>query len=285
VNHGKYLKKFTSFCMGDKMMKRTLTFLGLLMFLGAAAFAQGHMDANERDVRIVEGPSIINVTGHSARIEWVTNSPGANHVVYRVAGSNQEWQSAYHQGGGTRHFLELNNLEPGRTYEWKILTQDGDVRKTGQFQTEGHGRHGQNGGYGGRVPLYRSVNGTGAHFYSTNQNDQSRQDFRADGSSGFIMGTQRGGTLPLYRMSSANGDFLLTADVNEIPRMQASGYRNEGVIGFIATAQEPGTVPFYRLVNADGSAHFFTASPQERDQALRSGSWQEEGVTGYIWVQ
>ena len=267
-------------------MKRTLTFLGLLMFLGAAAFAQGHMDANERDVRIIEGPSILNVTEHSARIEWVTNSAGANHVVYRVAGSNQEWQSAYHQGGGTRHFLELNNLEPGRTYEWKILTQDGDVRKTGQFQTEGHGRHGQNGGYGGRVPLYRAVSTTnGGHFYSTNPNDQNRQDFRAEGSAGYIMGTQRGGTLPLYRMSSAKGDFLLTVDANEIRRMQANGYRNEGVIGFIATEQRPGTVPFYRLVTPDGSGHFFTASADERNQVLQSGGWRDEGVAGYIWLQ
>ncbi len=57
------------------------------MFLAASAFAQGHMDANEREVRIVEGPSIFNVTDHSARIEWVTNSAGANHVLYRVAGA------------------------------------------------------------------------------------------------------------------------------------------------------------------------------------------------------
>jgi len=267
------------------MMKRTLTFLGLLMFLGAAAFAQGHMDANERDVRIVEGPSISNVTEHSARIEWVTTSAGANHVVYRVAGSNQEWQSAYHQGGGTRHFLELNNLEPGRTYEWKILTRDGDVRKTGQFQTEGHGRHGRNEGYGGRVPLYRSVNANGGHFYSTNANDQNRRDYRAEGSTGYLMGTQRRGTVPLYSLSNANGDSLLTTDVNEIGRMQAGGYRNDGVIGYLATSQVEGTVPFYRLVRPDGSAHFFTASPQERDQALRSGGWSEEGVTGFIWVQ
>jgi len=122
-------------------MKRAVTLLGaFVLFLSVAAFAQRPMDAAERDVRIVEGPDISHVTGHSATIRWVTNSAGANHVRYRIAGSHQEWQSAYHQGGGREHSLELTNLEPGRTYEWQILTRDGDMRKEGTFQTEGHRR-------------------------------------------------------------------------------------------------------------------------------------------------
>jgi hypothetical protein len=122
-------------------MKRTLTLLGLsLTLLAAVAFAQHPMDsANEKAVRIVEGPRIDNLTGHSATIDWTTSSAGANHVRYRVAGSNQPWQSAYHQGGGTHHSLQLTGLEPGRTYEWEILTRDGDLRKNGHFQTPGHG--------------------------------------------------------------------------------------------------------------------------------------------------
>src|SRR5471030_484425 len=109
-------------------MKRTLTLLGLpLMLLAMVAFAQRQMDdANERAVQITQGPNI-------------TNSNGANQVRYRVAGSNQPWQSAYHQGGGTNHSLQLTGLEPGRTYEWQILTRDGDLRKAGRFQTPGHG--------------------------------------------------------------------------------------------------------------------------------------------------
>ena len=90
-------------------MKRTLTLLGLsLMLLATVAFAQRRMDeASERAVRIVDGPRIDNITGHSATIDWTTSSAGANHVRYRVAGSNQPWKSAYHQGGGTHHSLQL----------------------------------------------------------------------------------------------------------------------------------------------------------------------------------
>jgi hypothetical protein len=282
-------------------MKRITTLTGLLVMLFAAsAFAQGHMDANEREVRIVEGPSIINVTDHSARIEWVTNSAGANQVHYRIAGSRDQWQSAYHQGGGTHHSLELSGLQPGRMYEWEILTRDGDVRQKGQFQTEGHHRHADNHngggypdrgcgggdrGYGARVALYRSVSTVnGGHLYSTDANDRNLRDFRAEGSAGYILGEQRDGAAPLYRLSSRNGDFLLVTDPNDIPRMEGFGYRNQGVIGYIAISQIPGTQPFYRLVKPDGSGHFFTANPEERAQVLQSG-WHDEGITGYIWPQ
>ena len=86
-------------------MKRTLTLLGLSLILSAAPlFAQKAMDsANEKAVQITSGPSITNITGSTATINWTTNSPGANHVQYRIAGSNSAWKSAYHSGGGTSH--------------------------------------------------------------------------------------------------------------------------------------------------------------------------------------
>src|SRR5579864_5938266 len=118
-------------------MKRTLTLLGLSLMLSAAPlFAQRPMDqANEKAVQITSGPSITNITGSTATINWSTNSAGANHVRYRVAGSNSAWKSAYAPGGGTNHSLQLTGLEPGKTYEWQILTRDGDLRTAGQFQS------------------------------------------------------------------------------------------------------------------------------------------------------
>ena len=133
-------------------MKRTVTLFCLpLMLLATAAFAQRPMDdANEKSIRITHGPDVTNISGESATINWTTSSNAANHVRYRVAGSNQEWQSAYNQGGGTRHSIQMTGLQPGRTYEWQILTRDGDLRTSGQFQTAGH-RHDHapdvNGGY------------------------------------------------------------------------------------------------------------------------------------------
>jgi Purple acid Phosphatase, N-terminal domain len=115
------------------------------MFLAMGAWAQKSMDQkpahqmdekSEKAVQITQGPTVENVTGNSATITWTTDKPGANHVRYRVAGSNSEWKSAFHSGGGTTHNLQLTGLEPSKTYEWQILTRDGDVRQQGQFQTK-----------------------------------------------------------------------------------------------------------------------------------------------------
>jgi len=287
-------------------MKRTLTLLGLSLMLSAVmAFAQRPMDDdNERRVRIVRGPDIVNVTDDSATINWITNFSGANHVRYRVAGSNDQWQSAYQQGGGTNHSLQLTGLQPGRTYEWQILTRDGDLRTSGQFQTarrdyrggdydrdrdrRDHDRDGDRydgRDYRNRVPLYRASNSQGSiHLYTTNGNEQNSRGFHAEGTTGYILTSPRRGTVPLYRMYGPNGDMLLTVEQDAVAKMRGYGYREDGILGYVAGTQMPGTQTLFALVNQDGSLHFFTASERERRQFLHRG-WQELGPAGYIWTQ
>jgi hypothetical protein len=285
-------------------MKRRFTLLGLSLMLSAVmAFAQRPMDDdNERRVRIVRGPDIVNVTDDSATINWTTNSSGANHVRYRVAGSNDQWQSAYHQGGGTNHSLQLTGLQPGSTYEWQILTRDGDLRTSGQFQTarrdyrgdrdgdrrdhdrDGDGRYDAR-DYGNRVALYRASNRQGnLHLYTTNGNEQNSRGYHGEGTAGFILTSPRRGTVPLYRMFGPNGDILLTVEQDAVAKMRSYNYRDDGILGYVASTQMPGTQTFFALVNQDGSLHFFTTSERERRQFLRNG-WQELGPAGYIWTQ
>jgi hypothetical protein len=288
-------------------MKRTLTLLGLSLMLSAAPlFAQKPMDsANEKAVQITSGPSITNITGSSATINWTTNSAGANHVRYRIAGSNGAWKSAYHSGGGTSHSLQLTGLEPGKTYEWQILTRDGDLRTAGQFQsastangtapdvnasanvpagTPAQGGAGDT-GTGAKVPLLRSSNAAGnLHEYTTNAAEQNANGFHAEGTTGFILSSQAPGSVPLYRMTGGNGDTLLTIDGNERSSMQAHGYRDAGIVGYVSSSQAAGTQPLYRLSNPAGDAHFYTTSASERQQFLSQG-FKDEGTVGYIWSQ
>jgi len=281
-------------------MKRTCTLLALGLMLSApVAFAQKPMDqASEKAVQITQGPTITNITGNSATINWTTNSAGANHVRYRVAGSNSAWKSAYAAGGGTSHSLQLTGLEPAKTYEWQILTRDGDLRTAGQFQSAATAggtapdvnagsapAPGSAGASGGKAPLYRSANSTGnLHLYTTNAGDQNANGFHAEGTTGYLLSSQGSGTVPLYRMTGSNGDTLLTQASNERVAMQARGYSDNGVVGYIATTQAPGTMPLYRLASSDGSAHFYTASAPEKAQ-FQSQGWKDEGVTGYIYQQ
>ena len=290
-------------------MKRMLTLLSLSLMLSAVmAFAQRPMDdANERNVRIVRGPEIVNVNDNSATINWTTNSSGANHVRYRVAGSNDQWQSAYQQGGGTNHSVQLTGLQPGRTYDWQILTRDGDLRTSGQFQTprrdyrEGDRYDGDRDrdrrdhdrddrrydarDYANRVALYRASNGDGSiHLYTTNGHQQNSRGFHAEGTTGYILTSPRRGTVPLYRMYGPNGDMLLTVEQDAVAKMRSYNYRDDGILGYVAATQMPGTQVLFALVNQDGSLHFFTTSERERRQFLRRG-WQELGPAGYIWTQ
>lgn len=272
-------------------MKNKWTIAGLsLLFFTAMVWAQTNtMDqASEKNVQITQGPNINNITGTSATIQWTTSKTAANHVKYRVAGSGN-WQSAYHAGGSKDHSLQLTGLQPGKTYEWQILTRDGDVRTSGQFQTAATANGtapavsstNPPGGTatGTKVPLYRFAStSVDEHLYSTSAS-VPQSGFNAEGVAGYLMQSQASGTVPLYALKSSN-DEMLSTNASEA----AGTYQNTGVLGYIATSQQSGTVPLYRMVNTRTGKHFETANPQEHAQVLASG-FKDDGILGYVWQQ
>lgn len=285
-------------------MKRTLLIAGLSLILSATlAFAQGMDSASEKAVQITQGPNVTNITGNSATMNWTTNSPGANHVKYRVAGSNSAWKSAYHTGGGTNHSLQLTGLQPGQTYEWQILTRDGDVRTSGQFQSaatatgtapdvNAAGAPPAAGAAPGtpatpasaHVPVYRLDNSrTGGHLYTTT-NSVSAPGFSPVGVSYYVASGQDSGTIPLYHLVGARGDNFYTTNADERNAVMGQGYQDQGVLGYVATTQVPGTQPLHRMYNGSNGQHFYTASPTDVTQATQNG-YKDEGIAGYVWTQ
>lgn len=94
----------------------------------------GAMDsAAEKAVHITSGPTVANLTGTTATLNWTTDKPGANDVHYNCGTAKD--RIAYHRGGGTQHTVTLTGLKPNSTCTWKIMTRDGDVRQQGTFQT------------------------------------------------------------------------------------------------------------------------------------------------------
>lgn len=280
-------------------MKRSITLLGLsLMFLATMAFAQ--RDGDGRRVRFAQGPNIINISGESATVTWATYRNRADRLVYREAGSNREWRTAYGGGDGTSHTVRLTGLRPRETYEWQIVERDGDIIIGGQFQTarNRHGRapdvlaarddddrdrdHDRDYDEGRRVRFYRGVNREGGHMYSSNSDDITPRGYRSEGAVWSLIGEQARGTTPLYRLVSAQGDALLTADPNERDSAIDQGYQPQGIMGYIPTSQWRGTVPLFRLYNPSTGQHFYTISEREREEAARSGL-NDEGVTGFVW--
>ncbi len=98
--------------------------------------AEAKEEAGERAVHITSGPTVANLTGTSATMEWTTNKAGANDVHYNCGWPKDK--IAYHKGGGTNHAVHLAGLKPGSTCTWKLMTHDGDVRQQGSFQTPAH---------------------------------------------------------------------------------------------------------------------------------------------------
>jgi hypothetical protein len=254
----------------------------------------------EQAVQITSGPTItVDATGSNATIKWTTNNVAANQVQYRPT-SGGTWKNAYERQGSRDHTLQMTALQPNTTYEYKILTRDGDTRTSGQFQsaanatssgsatssaasTAGATGAAAPGSSSGRVALYRAVNNsTGAHVFSTSQTSLP-SGFNQEGVAGYLMATQASGTAPLYALTSANGDFFYTADASERQKAISSlGFTDQGIAGYVSTSQQSGTVPFYRLVNASNGLHFYTADPSERSRVMGQG-YKDEGTVGYIW--
>jgi hypothetical protein len=280
-------------------MRRNLTLLAFVLALfSVAAFAQtSTMDsAKEKNVQITQGPTITNITGTSATINWTTDKKAANHVKYRVA--NGAWKSAYTAGGSTNHSAQLTGLQPGQTVDWQILTQDGDIRTSGQFQTAStstgtapdvNASSGANPGTSSasasHVPLYRLDNPAkrDQHIYTTNPSEAAVANWSQAGTVGYLATSQQSGTTPLYRILLSNGDRLYTTSAEEKNSAIGSGGKDEGIVGYIATSQQPGTEPLYRLRNSKDGTYLFTTSPAELASATAQG-YRQEGITGYMFT-
>jgi phosphodiesterase/alkaline phosphatase D-like protein len=112
-------------------LKRTLAILVVVFAFSALSFAQAQTD----DVRITSGPTV-NASDHSADIRWETNNKAATFIRYGKDASNMDKESR-HSGGARDHQVTLAELEPGTTYHFVILTDDGKERTRGQFTTKG----------------------------------------------------------------------------------------------------------------------------------------------------
>lgn len=98
----------------------------------AQAEGSAKEEAMERSVHITSGPTVANLSGTSATLQWTTNKKGANDVHYNCGGKDK---IAYERGGSTNHSVTLTGLKPNSTCTWKIMTHEKQVRKEGTFHT------------------------------------------------------------------------------------------------------------------------------------------------------
>ena len=112
-------------------MRKALGVLAILTLAFTVSLAQTTND----NVQITRQPTV-NAQDHSAEISWATNNMAATYVKYGTDKSNLDKESR-HSGGSRDHRVVLSELQPGTTYFYQILTNDGQVRHEGQFTTKG----------------------------------------------------------------------------------------------------------------------------------------------------
>ena len=84
---------------------------------------------------------------------------------------------------------------------------------------------------------------------------------------------------PLFLCHKGNGRYLLSTETAcEI------GVAPEETLGFIAPMELCGSVPIYRLYSPGSDDHFYTTGAAERDNAISSYGYLDEGVLGYVWL-
>jgi hypothetical protein len=123
-------------------MKKTILILAALLALAPWALAQsnntqaGTQNNTGDNVRITSGPNVVSTTEDSATIRWKTDDLASTNVKYGTDPNNMS-QTQKHSGGARDHNVVLSGLQPGTTYYFAIMTNDGDLRQQGQFTTKG----------------------------------------------------------------------------------------------------------------------------------------------------
>ncbi|KAG0041552.1 hypothetical protein BGZ83_001660 [Gryganskiella cystojenkinii] len=95
-------------------------------------------------------------------------------------------------------------------------------------------------------------------------------------------------TIPIYRLYSSGGtDHFYTTSAAE--RDNASnnlGYTQEGIAGYVYPSEAApcqSTVPIYRMYNGAIVDHFYTADPEEAQNAIKHLGYNDEGKAWYMF--
>jgi len=100
-----------------------------------SAQAQNNHKADNGDIDVVSGPSVDPASDHAV-IRWSTDKVSASSIKYGTDQNNMSQEKKI-SGGSRDHNVTLTGLQPGTKYYYEIVARNGQVRKTGEFTTQG----------------------------------------------------------------------------------------------------------------------------------------------------
>lgn len=130
---------------------------------------------------------------------------------------------------------------------------------------------------GCRVAVHRGE-GNG-HIFTTDLNQAQSPPYRLEAAGFFHLYAEPfGGMRPVFLCLKGNGKRFLSSDsACEI------GVAPERTLGFWGGAPECGAIALYRLYSEAAGNHFYTISAPERDNAIATYGYRDEGIAGWVW--
>jgi len=129
-----------------------------------------------------------------------------------------------------------------------------------------------------RVGIHRSAK-SGQHFYTSSLSEASCCGFTLELQNFFYLySAATPGVVAFYRCLLANGRHFYTTSSS----CEGTASTVEGIMGYIASSATCGAVPLYRLSHPSAS-HFYTTDVGEKNNAVSSLGYVDEGIAGYVW--
>lgn len=251
-------------------MRKILITSVLMLALGAFGTAQ-----TKDSVQIVGTPQV-RAQNNTAVISWETDKVAATQVKYGTDPNNMT-QKAYEAGGSRYHNVTLRDLQPGKTYHFAILDNDGNVRQQGQFVagqqgaqqagasgnqgqgSSGSGQSGQTGGQDNVVivagPVVQNLQPTSATlWWQTDDRAATHVKYGTDPNN------------PQQTAYSAGGDRNHTVQLTNL---------------------QPGQSIHYQVLRRDGSVRTtgqFMTPQQGMASTGTTGSQPQQGQPGYVQI-
>jgi hypothetical protein len=132
---------------------------------------------------------------------------------------------------------------------------------------------------GCRIGVHRAYSSQLGHLYTTDPNEAQSGGFSLESMNFFhLYVPDIEGLDPFFRCVKGNGKRLYTtaADCEGLGAV-------ESILGNIAPDSRCDAQPLYRVWHSGLDGHFYTTSAAERDNAVASLGYSDQGIAGYVW--
>ncbi|TFY77047.1 hypothetical protein EWM64_g6965 [Hericium alpestre] len=135
------------------------------------------------------------------------------------------------------------------------------------------------------VRVFRS-NSYMTHYYTIDPSQMetwiTSMQGQSQGDTALVFGTLQPLTTPVFAVHNSDADFIYTTSSDEVNTLVAEGWVDLGIYWYAFTAQVCDSVPLYVVDNPTMTDHLYATNSTERDVAISSQGYVDEGIAMYV---